>query len=208
MSESEDLDAGEEADGGDSVELDALGLRAYARHRQQLGLPGGTMRAVQVAIATGRLSKSLTPDGKRIADALAADAEWERTTNANRVPLTGRTSPPTSREDREARRLLPSKEGYVYVVRCEVPACSNCGHQPERPIKIGKAGDVDFRLKGLQIGNPYQLSVVHTFFAEEPTRLESTLHRRLRDAHLRGEWFKERDASLAILGIDDSIGDV
>lgn len=184
-------------------ELDELGLRAYARHRQEAGLAGGTLRAVQVAIATGRLSRSLTPDKKRIASAVAADAEWERTTNSNRVPLTGTTSPAASREDRVARRAIPDRDGFVYVVRCEVPACSNCGHQPERPIKIGKAGDVDFRLKGLQIGNPFELRVVHTFFSEHPSKLESSLHRRLHTARLRGEWFSEGDASLAILGIDN-----
>lgn len=50
-----------------------MSQRAYARHRAERGLPGGTLRAVQKAIAAGRIQ--LTPDG--LIDPDAADAAWE-----------------------------------------------------------------------------------------------------------------------------------
>jgi phage terminase Nu1 subunit (DNA packaging protein) len=85
----------------------SISLRAYARHRKEAGLAGGTLRAVQVAIKSGRLSKSLTPDGKQIADAAAADAEWTSTTHVDRIPMTGPTAagtPPPDLAESRARR--------------------------------------------------------------------------------------------------------
>ncbi len=73
----------------------SLGIREYARHRKAAGLPGGTSRAVEVAIKSGRLAKSLTKDGK-IRSAKAADLEWAAATHADMVPLTGPTAPASS----------------------------------------------------------------------------------------------------------------
>lgn len=85
----------------------AISLREYARHRKAAALAGGTHRAVQVAIRDGRLSKSLTPDGKQIASIEAADAEWAATTHVDRIPLTGPTAagtrPPDLTESRARR---------------------------------------------------------------------------------------------------------
>lgn len=83
-----------------------VSIREYARHRKAAGLAGGTHRAVQVAIRDGRLSKSVTPDGK-IADVPAADAEWASTTHVDRIPLSGPTAagttPPDLAESRARR---------------------------------------------------------------------------------------------------------
>jgi phage terminase Nu1 subunit (DNA packaging protein) len=86
---------------------DEMGIREYARHRKSLGLAGGTHRAIQVAIESGRLSKSLTPDRKRIASAARADREWEATTKVDYIPLTGPTAagtPPPDLQESRARR--------------------------------------------------------------------------------------------------------
>lgn len=84
-----------------------LSLRAYARHREAAGLAGGTLRAVQVAIESGRLSKSITKD-KKIASASAADAEWNATTHVDRIPIGGPTHagppPPPDLAESRARR--------------------------------------------------------------------------------------------------------
>ena len=85
----------------------SIGLREYARHRKAAGLAGGTLRAVQTAIASGRLSRSLTKDRKQIANAKQADAEWTATTQVDRIPLTGPTSagaPPPDLQESRARR--------------------------------------------------------------------------------------------------------
>ena len=82
-----------------------MGLREYARHREQLGLVGTTHRAVQVAIRDGRIVKAIV-DGK--IDATLADAEWRDTTLEDRVPMTGPTSSPSSEDDDDLPDGIPS----------------------------------------------------------------------------------------------------
>ncbi len=54
-----------------------LSIRAYAEHRRQRGLPGGTKAAVEKALSTGRITR--TESGK--IDPVAADVSWaEHTT--------------------------------------------------------------------------------------------------------------------------------
>lgn len=72
-----------------------MGLREYARHRDERGLVGTTHRAVQVAIRDGRLVKSIV-NGK--INAAVADAEWSETT-LDRVPRTGPTAPSHGDDD-------------------------------------------------------------------------------------------------------------
>jgi hypothetical protein len=55
----------------------SMGMREYARHRKAAGLKGGTLRAVQKAVLSGRIDAA---DGKRI-DAADADARWAATTD-------------------------------------------------------------------------------------------------------------------------------
>ncbi len=90
---------------GQNATQQPLSLRAYARHRKANGLAGGTLRAVQVAIRDGRLSKSIV-DGK-VSSAAAADAEWGSTTQIDRIPMTGPTAagtPPPDLAESRARR--------------------------------------------------------------------------------------------------------
>jgi hypothetical protein len=75
--------------------LTSMSQRAYARRR------GCALSAVQRAIRTGRLSKSLTPGGQ-IAEPELADREWDRTTQSDRVPITVR-----ARKEARRRPALP-----------------------------------------------------------------------------------------------------
>ena len=52
-------------------------LRAYAKHRKDSGLPGGSLAAVQKALKTGRVEKNK----KGLIDFEAADQAWTRNTN-------------------------------------------------------------------------------------------------------------------------------
>lgn len=70
------------------MSLAPLSLRAYAAHRKGLSLPGGTLQAVQRAIAGRRLVDCLVVVGgvKRIADPEAADREWAANTDLSKAP--------------------------------------------------------------------------------------------------------------------------
>jgi phage terminase Nu1 subunit (DNA packaging protein) len=63
-----------------------LSLRAYAQHRKQLGLPGGSLQSVQRAIERERISFVLVEGVKRIPDPDAADREWAANTDHSRAP--------------------------------------------------------------------------------------------------------------------------
>lgn len=63
-------------------------LRAYAKHRREAGLSGGSLSAVQKAIASSRITKG--SDGKIDFD--RADREWEE--NLNRHKLTSHDKQP------------------------------------------------------------------------------------------------------------------
>ena len=66
---------------------------AYAAHRKARGLPGGTLRSVQHAIADGRIT--IGPDGKL--DPAEADRKWRN----NTMPDRGGTRPGAGRPRRK-----------------------------------------------------------------------------------------------------------
>jgi hypothetical protein len=70
------------------------GLRAYAAHRKASGLPGTTHKAVQRAIESDRLSKSVrkVDGGVTIIDFAAADREWAENTAEDPAAVKLRTS--------------------------------------------------------------------------------------------------------------------
>jgi Meiotically Up-regulated Gene 113 (MUG113) protein len=58
--------------------------------------------------------------------------------------------------------------------------------------KVGKANVPLNRMRNLQIGNPFPLSIVHSVPGSDPdeaSRLETRVHEILDPHHLRGEWF-------------------
>ena len=67
-----------------------LSLRAYSRHR------GVTLRAVQKAIETARISTVLDEKGNKKIDQVQADAQWANNTNEakQREPAAGDDKPP------------------------------------------------------------------------------------------------------------------
>lgn len=67
--------------------------------------------------------------------------------------------------------------GYVYFIN----------FSQDSPIKIGYAQNVDTRLNELQIGNPYELSVLAAIPGNE--KCEEVLHSYFYKYKIRGEWF-------------------
>ena len=83
-----------------------------------------------------------------------------------------------------------SEEAWLYIVR-----------SGEYFIKIGIAGDVDKRIKALQIGNPELLQLWAAFkstrsFVKE---LEEYMHEELESWKVHGEWFELEDEPIEIL---------
>ena len=113
-------------------------LRAYARHRKSLDLPGASHESVRRAIAAERLNHSLARDEHGniigIADPLAADREWRGNTRERVIagPPTTPTPPASvvSYEDYEAEQDLAVALA-MYVVTAE-----------PRPVTVETTGDI------------------------------------------------------------------
>lgn len=80
---------------------------------------------------------------------------------------------------RDAQRATKATTGFVYFVR-EVGE--------DGPVKIGWARDPAVRFRGLQGGNPRGLRLLG--YKRGTIADEHALHRRFRDALIRGEWFR------------------
>lgn len=83
-----------------------------------------------------------------------------------------------------SRRYMPPAEDYpsLYVIHA-----ASTGY-----YKVGKANVPLDRVRGLQTGNPFQLTIVHSVPGEAPDeamRLEARVHEILDPYHHRGEWF-------------------
>lgn len=68
--------------------------------------------------------------------------------------------------------------GFVYVLQA----------LPLTPVKVGYTTGLAARVATLQTGNPFRLRCLYLAPAEQ--RLETWLHRLLRDARQSGEWFE------------------
>lgn len=85
--------------------------------------------------------------------------------------------------DRWVRLQLPPPPpsgSYVYFILCTTP---------DRHVKIGYARNLAARLSSAQTDCPYELQIVAFIWTEHPASLESTLHSRLRESRIRGEWY-------------------
>ena len=78
--------------------------------------------------------------------------------------------------------------GYksLYIVECEQPEESD-----DCLIKIGVSTNPSERIRGLQIGSPFELQFVYkTKDSPLACSLEKWLHRKMEEMCVRGEWFK------------------
>ena len=85
-----------------------------------------------------------------------------------------------------ALRLSRLRHGY-----CSTPRQGLYFIQCGDLVKIGKAKDVEARIKTLQTGCPLKLHLI-AFFPLAGDR-ESAIHRRLSQLRVRGEWFRYTD---------------
>lgn len=66
-------------------------------------------------------------------------------------------------------------------------------------VKIGVANDLDKRLKGIATGNPFPVTVISYFQADDAARIEDLLHEHFAPKRHKLEWFNldENDIKVA-----------
>lgn len=90
-----------------------MSIRQYCAHRKQLGLPGHSIYAIQVAIKDGRIARTC-PEHKRCPPTCgkgkinpdAADIEWAAMTDPDRVTQRGKSA--------GGRSMAEERAEYVY----------------------------------------------------------------------------------------------
>jgi len=95
-----------------------MSQRAYARHREKLGLRGRTLRAVQRALATGRIGAR--DDGK--IESREADGAWLRNTSTMRAPIQESTATARRRVVAEAEPGVMIADDTLILTAGEVEA--------------------------------------------------------------------------------------
>jgi hypothetical protein len=82
---------------------------------------------------------------------------------------------------------VSEKDCYIYVI-----ATRNDENLPDKPVKVGIAGDPMKRLASLQTGNPRILDLPFTFLIparEIAAYFEKAFHHLQADRCVNGEWF-------------------
>jgi hypothetical protein len=69
-------------------------------------------------------------------------------------------------------------QGYVYLIQ------STSGY-----FKIGKAKDVQNRLKTFEVKLPFEVDLLHSIECDNYNQAESQLHERFKTKRVKGEWF-------------------
>lgn len=76
------------------------------------------------------------------------------------------------------KKKYVQKNNSIYLIKCGIYH------------KIGYALSPKIRKDTLQIGNPYEISLVYSLEYSEVETLERKLHKLYKDKKVRGEWFK------------------
>jgi len=63
-------------------------------------------------------------------------------------------------------------------------------------VKIGVAINIENRIVGLQIGNPRELELIKSY--KGGYAIETLIHKKYKDLHVRGEWFIFDESMLSI----------
>lgn len=71
--------------------------------------------------------------------------------------------------------------GYVYLIAGT--------HNGRTMYKIGKANDVQKRLKSFEVAIPFDIDLVFAIEVKSPLSIESLLHKQFKDNRRDGEWF-------------------
>jgi hypothetical protein len=80
-----------------------------------------------------------------------------------------------------------NKHRCVYVLECR------------GSYKVGMTGDLPKRMKTIQSGNPFQITLAHVIFTEDHYKLEQSLHRIFAESREGNEWFNLSARDLAVI---------
>jgi len=81
---------------------------------------------------------------------------------------------------------LSKKGSMIYIIQMENTDI----------FKIGVADDPISRIRGIQVGNPYRLKLIDSFYKENAYEVERKIHKRYKKHRMVGEWFELSSESI------------
>lgn len=79
------------------------------------------------------------------------------------------------------RTALRNNYGYVYIIEGT--------HKGEVKYKIGKANNLNDRLKRFEVKIPFDIELFMSFLVKDPLKFENELHKKFKHKRIAGEWF-------------------
>lgn len=76
---------------------------------------------------------------------------------------------------------LYKNKGYTYLIEGT--------HKGKKLYKIGKANDLNERMKRFEVKIPFDITPFTSFWVSKPLELESILHKQFSSKRVSGEWF-------------------
>lgn len=146
-----------------------MGIREYARHREEKGLPGASHQAVLKAIKTGRISAIKTGDSARPKiDPVVADIQWSANTDPNQslranagrdLSATGGNEGGEGRKE-EGSRFWEAKTSReeVELARAKLALAKDAGQLVEKEGVHRAAFEVGRQLRDMVLAVPSRLA--------------------------------------------------
>jgi len=131
-----------------------MSLRQYAEHRKERGLGGTTLRAVQKAIASNRISTVPDEKGRERIDPAVADIQWSRNTDVDQAARAN--APRTAAGAGSAE----GEGGGAVVVPAAGEGAQNPYWQAKTRREVAEASKAEIELRALA-GELVQKAEVH-----------------------------------------------
>lgn len=145
-----------------------MGLREYSRHRQSVGLPGSTHRAVQKALETNRITSVLDEKGRQKIDPEVADIQWGRNTDpdqsarANPGKEPGQTGgeKASGGKNEEGNRYWEAKTSReeVELARARLALEKDAGHLVDKDGVYRAGADAGRQLRDMMLSLPARVA--------------------------------------------------
>jgi hypothetical protein len=90
-------------------------------------------------------------------------------------------------KERKSLGLKPKQKGYIYLIKSQ------------NLYKIGRAKNIDSRIKKYITENPYEIEVIFKVFVDDYFSEEEKLLKMFESRWIRGEWFSLNDEDVELI---------
>jgi len=116
---------------------------------------------------------------KKYVEFIASESNDELIISLAKTALAEYAKTQNRRSAEKAQSKHKKRRGYIYLAHCDT------GH-----YKIGRSKEPADRIRSLNTQTPVEITLIHTFEADDMFVAEEKLHRRYINKRMNGEWFE------------------